>query len=206
MDQPTPPDEILELLRECETSLRELRHRGQLTSDALEVFLRFSARVRTEMDRRRGDRRQTARARVGDWEGVHGHWLGESLPPAAEEDDVGRIPGDDERPGDRGGSGPAPDAVILWMRGDWRCEYVSGPQSAAGSLRLLIGREVIIEQQPASLENRDFVATQWLRVWEEISEAGGARPGGWPAAVERRRGAADRRRVRRGGRREADPG
>jgi hypothetical protein len=58
---PSTPDEIMTVLKECEATLRQLQRDGRLTPDALKAFADLSARLRTEMERRKAERRSRSR-------------------------------------------------------------------------------------------------------------------------------------------------
>jgi hypothetical protein len=61
-DDELPPDEVTRVLRECEQALRHLHAEKRLSADGLRTFMRLSAQVRDEMERRRdGDRRTVPR-------------------------------------------------------------------------------------------------------------------------------------------------
>ena len=73
----TPLDDpIGDVLRECELRLNSLATDGRLSALALATFVELSARIRSEMERRKGerrtmsrgtpDRRQRASAAAGD--------------------------------------------------------------------------------------------------------------------------------------------
>jgi len=90
---------------------------------------------------------------------------------------------------------------VLWRCAEWRCEYVPGEEiSPRGRVVLFMGAAVVAQHWPCTVDEILRVSSRWRQTVVTVpTTTVRLRP-----KTDRRRQQADRRAIRRGGRRQGD--